>query len=195
MAFKKDDSKKGLSLPGMIDIIFLLLIFSIVTLSYTDPSDDQNNEGENNVDLRLPVVNSNITENKDEILQTLMLELRYINDDANNPIVVYVLKPSADTTNYQMAKYQAIHNAVCDTFPGNFLILNEGEFNSLPACQLISNSIQEYAKKHFTIPSPYNTIEVRADKNIKFRVFNYILNLCSSYDDRIPRVIIRTLSQ
>ncbi|MEJ2627907.1 MAG: hypothetical protein P8078_05070, partial [bacterium] len=68
MAFKKDYIKRGLSLPGMIDIIFLLLIFSLVTLSSSNPDVSQYKEGEQSVQIDLPIINSNLTEKRDNIL-------------------------------------------------------------------------------------------------------------------------------
>ncbi len=194
MAFKKDYLKRGLSLPGMIDIIFLLLIFSLVTLSHTNPDVSQNREGKQSVTLDLPLINSNLTEEKDDILSTLMVEVKFVNNNSNNPRIVYILLPSGDTTTYQIAKQKAIRTVMCDTFPDNFLSLNEDAFRSLSACKIIKESIKNYKNTHFIEPNLNNSVEIRADKNIEFRIFNYILNQCSAYEDTIPRVITRTLS-
>jgi len=194
MAFKKDYFKKNISLPGMIDIIFLLLIFSLVTLSHTNPDVSEYKQGKQKVSLDLPIIDSNLTEKKESLLNTLMFEVKFIEDNINNPRVVYVLIPSGDTTTYYIAKQNAISNAMCDTFPDNFLKLNNNEFESLSVCQMIRKSIKDYKDENFTEPSLNNTIEIRADKNIEFRIFNYILSQCSAYGDTIPSVITRSLS-
>ena len=194
MAFKKDYIRRGLSLPGMIDIIFLLLIFSLVTLSSSNPDVSQYKEGEQSVQIDLPIINSNLTEKRDNILTTLMFELKFIDDNINNPRVVYYLLPSGDTTTYQIAKQKAIENAQCDTFPDNFLSLSDYAFESLSACQSIRKAIKDYKNAHFVEPNFNNSVEIRADRNLEFRIFNYILDQCSAYGDTIPRVISRSLS-
>ncbi|MFO7890260.1 MAG: biopolymer transporter ExbD [bacterium] len=194
MSFKKDYPKKGISLPGMIDMIFLLLIFSLVTLSYTNPDISHHAGGQPIKRLDLPAINSNLTEEKDIILTTLMFEVKFVEDDITNPRVLYVLLPSGDTTKYSHAKREAIEDARCDTFPDNFLNLNDNAFASLSACQLIRESINDYKKAHFLKPNLNNSVEIRADRNIEFRIFNYILDQCSAYGDTIPRVITRSLS-
>jgi len=194
MAFKKDYFKKDVSLPGMIDIIFLLLIFSLVTLSHTNPDISQYKQGKQKVSIDLPIIDSNLTEKKDNILSTLMFEVRFAEDNINNSRVVYALIPSGDTTTYHIAKEKAISNAKCDTFPDNFLNLSDYAFESLSVCQMIKKSIKDYKNDHFTEPNLNNSIEIRTDKNIEFRIFNYILSQCSAYGDTIPSVITRSLS-
>ncbi len=194
MAFKKDYFKKNVSLPGMIDIIFLLLIFSLVTLSHTNPDISQYKPGQQKVSLDLPVIDSNLTEKKENILTTLMFEVRFAEDNVNNSRVVYVLFPSGDSTTYHIAKQNAISKAKCDTFPDNFLSLNDNAFESLSVCKMIRKSIKDYKNAHFTEPNLNNSIEIRTDKNIEFRIFNFILNQCSAYGDTIPSVITRSLS-
>lgn len=194
MSFKKDYSKKGLSLPGMIDIIFLLLIFSLVTLSNTNPDVSHHTGGQPINRLDLPIMNSDLTEEKDIFLNTLMFEVKFVEDDITNPRVLYVLLPSGNTIKYSDAKKEAIQQARCDTFPDNFLNLSDNAFESLSACQLIRKSIKDYKKDHFVEPNLNNSIEIRADRNIEFRIFNYILDQCSAYGDTIPKVITRSLS-
>lgn len=194
MSFKKDYSKRGLSLPGMIDIIFLLLIFSLVTLSHTNPDVSHHTGGQPINRLDLPIMHSNLTEEKDMLLNTLMFEVKFGDDNITNPRVLYVLLPSGDTTKYSHAKKEAIEEARCDTFPDNFLTLSDRAFASLSACQLIRKSIKDYKDTHFLRPNLNNSIEIRADRNIEFRIFNYILDRCSAYGDTIPRVITRSLS-
>ena len=70
--FTKIVEKKGLSLPGLIDIIFLLLIFSLGTLSFSESAGDKDQGGEESVDLQLPEARVTDTFKADEVLQTLL---------------------------------------------------------------------------------------------------------------------------
>ena len=196
MAFHKHDDKKGLSLPGLIDIIFLLLIFSLVTLSISEAKVETKRRGDRGVDFDLPESMTKDTEEVDQVLQTLLFQIEHQNSkDPTTPKVIWVLKPSLkDSLTLQGAKSIAERDSLFRLFPIDFLNLTDLEFGRLPACQLINKSIDDFKKNNFFKPDLSNSIEVRAIKNTEFRIVNYILKSCSAYGDTIPRVVLRTLT-
>ncbi len=195
MAFKRTDEKKGLSLPGLIDIIFLLLIFSLVTLSISQARIEKNVAGNKEIEFDLPEMRSSDVVEADNLLKTLMFQIELVdNSDEKSGKVVYVLRPLEDRPiSIRGARQRALQDSLFAVFPENFLELNDKDFSDTPPCKLIERSIREYKENHFFNPSPANRIEIRAVKSTEFRIFNYILNLCSSYGDTIPQVIIHTL--
>jgi len=196
MAFTKSEEKKGLSLPGLIDIIFLLLIFSLGTLSFSESAGDKDQGGEESVDLQLPEARVTDTFKADEILQTLLFQIEHsVPEDQVSPKVVYVLWPaSEDSLNIEQAKNNAIEDSLFAVFPMNFLDLSKQDFAQTPPCTLIHWALHTYKQDHFREPNYFNTIEIRAIRDTEFRIINFIIEACSAYGDTIPRFTIRTLS-
>jgi hypothetical protein len=197
MAFKRDNVKKGLSLPGLIDIIFLLLIFSLVTLSITHATVEPETQGKRKIDIDLPETKSRLTEEIDEVLQTLLFEINYLEpDNPATPKMLYVLRPSLrDSITILEARERAIKDSLYAAFPQSILNLSDRQFANLKACRLIRTSIRNFKNSTFFEPNPANTIKIRAIKDMEFRIFNYILDQCSTYGDTIPRIVTHTLSE
>jgi hypothetical protein len=197
MAFKHIDEKKGLSLPGMIDIIFLLLVFSLVTLSVSQANVEAEKRGEKGVESDLPKTASANTQELDERIRTLVFEVAY--EDPQNhrsPRIVYILKPSkGDSLTFAEAKMIAKRDSLFAEFPPNFLALSDQAFGQTMACRLIRQSLQDYKDEHFFEPGPTNCIEIRAVRETEFRIINYILGCCSAYGDTIPNIAMHTLTQ
>ncbi len=197
MAFiKKNNDKKGLSLPGMIDIIFLLLIFSLVTLSISQARVETKRRGDQSTEFSLPETRSTETEETGGILQTLLFQIeRSDPENVQSPKIVYILFPSIqDSISLEEAKINAQRDSLFATFPDNFLKMNDLVFSKTAPCDLIQWAIQKYKEDHFTKPDLSNSVEIRADKNTEFRIVNFIMEQCSVYGDTIPRVVLRTLT-
>ncbi|HHS14454.1 MAG TPA: hypothetical protein ENN03_11910 [bacterium] len=195
MAFKRTIDRKGLSLPGLIDIIFLLLIFSLVTLSVSQTRIEEKSKGDQNVDFELPEFRARVTEESDKHVLTLIFQVEYKeHKNPNSPRVVYILRPSkSGMITIDEAKQAALNDSVFAEFPENFLSLSDAAFQRLDASRLIRRSLDEYKKENFFKPDLSNSVEIRAVKDMEFRIFNYILELCSTYGDTIPQVNIHAL--
>ncbi len=197
MAFKHNEEKKGLSLPGMIDIIFLLLVFSLVTLSVSQANVEAEKRGEEGVESDLPRTASANTQELDALIKTLVFEIAYTDPkDHGSPRIVYVLKPSEkDSLTFAQSREIAKQDSFFADFPVNFLDLSQPVFEQTAACRLIKASVDDYKKEHFFAPSPTNSIEIRAVRETEFRIINYILTCCSVYGDTIPNIAMHTLTQ
>ena len=194
MAFQRNNERKGLSLPGLIDIIFLLLIFSLVTLSVSESTVDTEVSGENISDIDLPETKTWKTDEVAENLNTLMFQIEHA-DTISSQKIVYILKPSKNgsVTIYQ-ARGIAMRDSIFAKFPQNFLDMDDREFYNTRACQMIKNAIIGYKDNHFFEPKPTNSIEIRAVRDTEFRIVNFILETCSALGDTIPRINVRTMS-
>jgi biopolymer transport protein ExbD len=194
MAFQRDDDKKGLSLPGLIDIIFLLLIFSLVTLSVSESNVDTEVPGKNIRDIDLPETKTWKTDEVPETLNTLMFQIEHA-DTTSSQKVVYILKPSKNgSVKIHQAREIAMRDSIFAKFPQNFLDMDNQEFSNTRACQMIKNEIIVYKDNHFFEPKPTNSIEIRAVWDTEFRIVNFILETCSALGDTIPRINVRTMS-
>ena len=196
MAFVKYDEKKGISLPGLIDIIFLLLIFALVTLSVSQAKVETQRGGDKEVEFDLPETKMSETEEVEEVLQTLLLQIEHLdNRDTQSPKVVFVLRPSLkDSVTLQKAKSSAMRDSLFAVFPSDFIRMDDREFSQAPPCTLISWAIHNYKNENFFEPNNTNSIEIRAVKDTEFRIINFILERCSVYGDTIPRIVFRTLT-
>lgn len=196
MAFERTEDKKGLSLPGLIDIIFLLLIFSLVTLSFSQAEVEANKRSERAVEFDLPETNVAQTKEAPELLNTLLFQIEHEDDeDASSPKVVYVLWPLyRDSVTITQAREQALQDSLFHVFPPDFLDLSDRAFRRTPPCSLIHWAIRSYKEEHFREPRNTNAIEIRAVKDTEFRIVNFIMEECSSYGDTIPRLTLRTLA-
>ena len=196
MAFSRKEEKKGISLPGLIDIIFLLLIFSLATFSFTDSSLQEEKGDKGTYDLELPKARITETFKTDDVLQTLLFQIEHTDsEDPTSPKVVYVLWPSwEDSLDINQAKINAQRDSLFAVFPDDFLRMSDRDFTRTSACTLMHWALQTYKNEHFREPNYANTIEIRAVRNTEFRIINYILEQCSAYGDTIPRFTLRTLS-
>jgi hypothetical protein len=197
MPFKRQDkTKKGLSLRGLIDIIFLLLIFSLVTLSVSEARVDTEETGEDTYHLDLPKTHTRKTEDAGEVVRTLMFQLEYADSsDRESQKILYVLRPSdRNVLSIAEAKTNALRDSLFAPFPQDFLNLTERAFAETRPCRLIREQVRLYKADHFFEAKPTNTIEIRAIKDAEFRIINFILETCSAYGDTIPRINIRTIA-
>ncbi|GBD93596.1 biopolymer transport protein ExbD/TolR [bacterium BMS3Abin05] len=197
MAFKKKEGIRDLEFPSLIDIIFLLLIFFLITMQFSVESTSARKSGAKPPDIQLPHAEGSEDVAAEDIISTLLFQIQYkVKNDPQSPRVVYVLEPAGkDSISRADAFNIAKRDSMFAEFPKDFLEMNKRKFRQTNAGQLISNAIYEYKEEHFLAPSIENTVEIRAEKNIEFKIINYIMQECSAYKDTIPRVIFRTLSR
>lgn len=195
MAFKREDTRKGMSLPGMIDIIFLLLIFSLVTLSVSQATVETKKRGEEGSDFKLPVTTSLQTEEIEEYIHTLVYQIEHVDpEDETSPKRVIVLSPAgSDSVSLPEARARAINDSIFADFPDDVLSFSDSRFERSEACRLIRSTLESYKRDAFLEPDPSNTVQIRAAEDTEFRIVNYILTRCSAYGDTIPNIALHTL--
>ena len=197
MAFIKKEEKRGLSLPGLIDIIFLLLIFCLGTLTTSESRVEEEGGSEGEADLNLPETSIKRTYDVDEVLQTLLLQVDLTDpNDRSSPKRIMILWPSLeDSLTIEEAKSNAMRDSLFAVFPPNLLSLSDRDFSRTPPCTLIHWGLETYKNDYFREPKSSNTIEIRAVRDTEFRIINFILEQCSVYGDTIPRLTLRTMSR
>jgi biopolymer transport protein ExbD len=196
MAFIRKEEKKGLSLPGLIDIIFLLLIFSLVTLSFSQAKVEAKRHGENADAFDLPEAKVAETVEVDEVLHTLLFQIEHIDpEDPNSQKAVFILQPDLDdSVTVGESRQIAERDSIFAVFPAGYVAMSDREFERSDACRLITESLRAYADDHFYEPHAMHSVEIRAVKTTEFRVINYIMEQVSAYGDTIPRLMWRTLT-
>jgi hypothetical protein len=196
MAFTRNDEKRGFSVPGMIDIIFLLLLFSLVTLPVSRSNMEADDSGDRGAEFDLPRAESALHQKADAQIKTLVFEIDHADPkDTRSLRVVYVLKPSeTDSLTLAEARLIAKQDSLFADFPANFLALPDAAFEQTAACRLIKQSLNAYKDAHFLEPHPANSIEIRAVRDAEFRIIRYILDRCAVYGDTIPNIAMHVLS-
>lgn len=194
MAFKRQSVYRGFELTSLIDIVFLLLIFFLVSFAFSLAGDVS--ESSTYSELELPKTNTALPVISQDLLENLMIQI--MPDTTRQLIskVAYVLWPSFDDTT-KISRGEALRKAMKDStfagYPNNFLGLSDQEFQELPVNRLISESIARFVKlKRFYYGDSRPIIEVRAKQNTEFRILSFIMDECSSPQDAIPQIIVRT---
>ena len=198
MAFSHEIDKKGLSLPGMIDIVFLLLIFSLVTLAVSQsPVEDVDTDDDISIQINLPTAKARSTVETGTVLRTLCFQIEYLfPDSVGSPRIAYALWPGVkDSITIEEARINARKDSLKMAFiPENFLLMNEQDFNQTAFSSMIRRNISNYKDEYFREPKQDNAIDIRAERNTEFRLINYILEYAGSFGDTIPRFLVRTVS-
>ncbi|MCH8124894.1 biopolymer transporter ExbD [candidate division KSB1 bacterium] len=194
MTFRKSSTQKEIELPTFIDIVFLLLIFFIVSFSPVAPK-----VGEAELELNLPVAEGAGQVESDELLETILIEILPLKEEEKMiGFRVSVLLPFENYASqrgrltYRDAKSYAIQYQRQADLPLDVSKLSDREFSRLPAIQLLNDQIDRYVASKFRVPRPSNRIDIRADQEVQFRVINAVMEKCSSYDDLIPSLVFRT---
>ena len=198
MPFRRQESPKDLDLPTFIDIVFLLLIFFLVTYSSAPPR-----EGHSTLELNLPMAEGSVQANQNEILETLMIEIMPVNPEQPQlGYLVLVLLPFEDFSigkempvTYQQAKSYAQLYQRQSVLPVNYTTLSAAQFLAQPAVKLIDEQLSRYVTNKFRVARATNRIEIRAEKSVTFRIINFIIEKISSYEDLIPSLVFRTMYQ
>ncbi|MFQ5602805.1 MAG: ExbD/TolR family protein [bacterium] len=194
MPLQFENESRSLELTGLIDVVFLLMIFFLVSFAFSLASDVSESQVHSEMDL--PTTKTNLPQIKDDWLENLMIQIVPDTSELQTAKKAYVLWPVLhDTT--KISRGHAFEKALTDStfaaFPVNFVNMPEMEFKAIPPCTLISNSIDryiEYEKMFRGNTRP--VIELRADKNTEFKILSYIMDRCSLHEDVVPQIVIRT---
>ncbi len=194
MARERKNDSRVIELTSLIDVVFLLLIFFLVTFALT--LSGAVSESEVSSQLDLPETQSVLPMVTDETLENLMIQ---ITPDTTDNIVrraAHILWPALkDTVGISTlgAMRKAQRDSTFASFPKNFASLSDEEFESAKACTLISNSISRYVEAHKLYGRRVRPlVEVRAARDTEFRILSFIMNQCSAQGDLIPQIVIRT---
>ncbi|HEX9933797.1 MAG TPA: hypothetical protein VGB38_01270 [bacterium] len=192
MAFIKRHEHKELNLPSLIDLCFLLIIFSLVTLPITKARVETGHKGQKGMESRLPTTRLTTLENADYVLKTLLFEVGTSDPkDEKSPRIVYALVPNGkDSLTFQDAMEKAVRDSMFAEFPDGYARLDQARFLRLKGCRMIRDEIARYKSAHFLKPSYSNTVEIRAARDTEFRLIHYIMEVCAAYGDTIPRVVV-----
>ncbi len=193
MAFKRQENPRGLELTSLIDIVFLLLIFFLVSFAFSLGGDVTQSAAS---DIALPEAASQSPVLGEDRLHHLMIQVVPDTAEGRATRTVYILWPAlADTA--AVTRQQAFETCLRDsnfaTFPADFMTLGSAAFAETSPCGLMTASIARYlAARKSQFGAGSTTIEVRAEQNTEFRVLDFIMTQCSRYQDDIPQLVIRT---
>jgi len=194
MAFKRSENPRDLELTSLIDIVFLLLIFFLVSFAFSMAGDVSQSKAP--TEIALPKSNVNQIPLKNNKLLNLMIQVMPDTSGASSAKSVYILWPSyreGVILTEDKALEKTLQDSTFSAFPENYLSLPKAEFVQSEACKLISFSIKEFVEREKILKQNERPIiEVKAEKNTEFKILNFILEQCSLYEDSIPQIIFRT---
>ncbi len=196
------ENKREIELPTLIDMVFLLLIFFISTLSLSS-SGDQDLPAPSRKAFTLPRARGETTVLKDEVLSTLLIYVTHISENPASPKAVYILQPDENTKLTESQALKRVNEEIASVppdsshygiFPANAFDMTRAARDTIHAFSIIRENIAQYTEEHFHSPSISNTIEVRAVQDTEFGIIRYIMEQCSQYDNLIPKITFRVLS-
>ncbi len=193
MAFKRKQEPRTLELTSLIDIVFLLLIFFLVSFAFSISGDASNATAY--PDLDLPSAIDEPPALTTDVLQNLMIQIVPDTARARYARTVYVLWPSFSDTvvvTRSRALRTALHDSTFASFESGFLQLNDDGFQRQPASRLIAKSIARYARTSRRSVRRRPIVEIRAEANTEFRIVNFIMEECGRHKEIAPEMIIRT---
>ncbi len=194
MAFRKTENPRGLELTSLIDVVFLLLIFFLVSFAFSLTG--SYSKSRVSADVELPTSDTETAIIKKDELQHLMIEVTADSSEGQAGRTVYILWPGPAEAP-EISRRQALEQARLDStfarFPPGYLSLPKSEFAATAPCMLISRSIAEYIERGKETGF-FNRalVEVRAEKSTEFKILNFIMEQCSAYQDDIPQLVLRT---
>jgi hypothetical protein len=182
-------------LPSLIDLVFLLLIFSLTTMSQNivKMREKAPSEIETLEKIELPIYNDEKAKTADEKLKTLFFQIERDTLVAGK-CAIYALWPSnPDSSTFNSSKQQAIRTGLWAVFTDSILQMQNKQFALSSPCTLIANTIRRY--KNSPNLARDRVVGIRADGSTEFRIINFLMTECSQYGDTIPRVVIRTFQR
>ena len=197
MAFIKKREQKELNLPSLIDVVFLLLIYSLVTIPIerSETSSAKTADPSARQELDLPFVQSRKASEIDPILRTFLIQIENeVPEDPRSARMVFIFKPSEKDSTLGQAKATAIRDSSFARFPDGFLGMSDPDFLQTRACRLIRDEIRRFERGMRARGGASDRIEIRAVKNTEFRIVDAVMRECSAYGDTIPAIAVRTLA-
>jgi hypothetical protein len=197
MAFSRKKEQKELNLPSLIDVVFLLLIYSLVTIPIErlETSSASTADASARQELDLPFVQSRKASEIDPILRTFLIQIENeVPGDPRSARMVFIFKPSGKDSTLGQARETAIRDSSFARFPDDFLGMSDPDFSQTRACRLIRDEIRRFERGRGTRGGASDRIEIRAVKNTEFRIVNAVMRECSAYGDTIPAIAVRTLA-
>lgn len=195
MPFKREESRRTLELTSLVDIVFLLLIFFLVSFAFSLAGEVSDTNMPTELDL--PKTNTDLTVLHEDYLENLLIQIMPDTSGSELKKRAYVLFPAwRDTVRLtrQQAFQIALRDSIFADFEPGFLDLDDVEFGLQPACKLMTKAIREYVDRSKGLRrSGHPIVEVRAEQNTEFKILNFIMEQCSSYMDIVPQIIIRTI--
>lgn len=196
MAFKKhNNSHHELELPSLIDVVFLLLIFFLVVVAFA-MSRMEVAGGTTQSDLDLPRAATDIPVEGQDVLENLLIQIEQHVTDGPNPTirnVVYILRPSFNAAQ-PVTRQQAYETAL---LAGDSISYTQeppvDDFAQTAVSLLITQSIADYVTEAYA-NGRRPIIEIRAEREVEFRIIRHIMDCAAAHEDRIPQVMFRTTS-
>ena len=197
MAFNRKREQKELNLPSLIDVVFLLLIYSLLTIPIekTESSVQETENGRSRQEVDLPFVQSRKAAEIDPVLRTFLIQIENeVPDDPLSARIVYILKPSERDSTLAQARETALRDSAFARFPADFLEMSGREFEQTRACRLIRDEVRRFERGKAPRRDVSKRVEIRAVKNTEFRIFDAIMRECSALGDTIPAISVRTMA-
>ena len=200
MALKYNGTRQGLSLPGLIDIIFLLLVFAIVKLVGYDAGPKEIEKGTMSRTLldgmpELTVYQANKVE--DITTLTVQIENFVVENPPSTRRLILMKGSRANPVPYMAALRNAEENGRTWQLPDKATIarMPVSQLGALEPFGAIRDSLIADIQALYPHDDQSNTLEMRAIETTEFNLLDFVLSICASLDPRVPLLSICVLQE
>lgn len=179
MAFSYKTKKKGTEIVPLIDMVFLLLIFFLVTTETFQVSESKE---------QVPVNSRNLPESpgspvsSNETLKNLLIRVEDDSSAVEDRRLVYFVEPENGNFTFKQALQKAGEDADFVIVYNDTLMCNRNNFLASHFSREIQEKIHTYREILRDKPVNDRIIDICADKDTPFRLIYYLMEQCSNGD-------------
>jgi biopolymer transport protein ExbD len=195
MPFRKKAERMSADIITLIDIIFLLLIFFLLTTGAFRLGEAVERKEQYVTSRRLPE-SAGISVYPNEPLKNLLIRIEEDSASVIGPGVklVYFVEPGTDLA-YSLAFKKAKEDSNFVALSVDTLMTKRADFLASGSSRQIRSKIHSHRELLRTTPPNDRIIEISADRNTPFRLIYFLMEQCSNGDTltAVKKVNIRTL--
>lgn len=196
MPFPRESERKDTEITPLIDVVFLLLIFFLLTAGSFKLKESVEKKEKyvtsNNLprSIGTPVFAS-------EPLKNLLIRIEDDSLSAMERKLIYFVDPDKNKDTYSEAFKKAKKDSHFVYLFADTLAMKRSRFLSSFSVKKIRDEMFSYREKLRDIPVEDRIIDISADRNTPFRLIFYLMEQCSNGDTltQIKRVNIRTMGR
>lgn len=174
-----------IELPTLVDVVFLLLVFFLCTLTTAGKEDPVPGPTS---DFDLPKTREQISPLDSKVLKTLLIHIVNL-DQPGDEKAVYFLWPDLAVNKTEEQAIDEINRQINAQEPDSqyYAVIHDvGVFLqtvrdgvSTPASRTIESNLENYIKNYMNSSMGMTPIQIRAVKDTEFGLINHFFNTCS----------------
>lgn len=196
MPFSRESERKDTEITPLIDVVFLLLVFFLLTAGSFRLLESVEKKERYITSKNLPK-SAGIPVFSGEPLKNLLIRIEEDSISTRARQLIYFVEPGQEEMIFSTAFQKAKKDSHFFYLFNDTLAMSRSRFVSSFSAKKIQNEILTYREKLRDIPVADRVIDISADRDTPFRIIYYLMEQCSNGDSltQIKRVNIRTMGR